>query len=280
MADNSAIHTGTHALSANSVHETNLSPKQEAFAQAYIETGSVAAAYREAYNVGDSTAAATVRNNGHKILGHPKVAARVRTLRAALCEGAFMTSAELVSDLEAIVNADVEELVSLVVGCCRRCWGDPPGAYQWRNPEEWAFALDRHIASLVTAHPLSIPEPASCFGFSPDKEPNPSCFACNGAGEKHTRFNIVDASPGAKKLFKGLELFPDGSIKRVLLHDQMAARMELHKIKGLHVERSINVNANVTVPALKDMSTAEALNFLESLRPTRPALPVIEHDRS
>ena len=54
----------------------------------------------------------------------------------------------------------------------------------------------------------------------------------------------------------------------------MAARIELHRLKGMHVDRSINVTAHVPVPKLKDMSPAEALDYLESLRPTRPPITV------
>ena len=47
-------------------------------------------------------------------------------------------------------------------------------------------------------------------------------------------------APGARRLLRGIELFPDGSVKRLLLHDQTALRIELHKLRGLHVDRSVS----------------------------------------
>jgi hypothetical protein len=54
----------------------------------------------------------------------------------------------------------------------------------------------------------------------------------------------------------------------VLLADQFAARQELHRIRGMHIERSLSVNASVTLPNAKEIATSpdKAMDFLESLK--------------
>jgi len=54
---------------------SRLTPKQEAFCQHYIRYGSVADAYRSAYDAATARSQ-TARRNGHKLLTHPRVAAR------------------------------------------------------------------------------------------------------------------------------------------------------------------------------------------------------------
>jgi hypothetical protein len=58
----------------------------------------------------------------------------------------------------------------------------------------------------------------------------------------------------------------DGSVE-VLMHDQLAASVELHKLLGMHVSRSVNANVNVNVPAPKQLTAAEALAYIKSLTP-------------
>ncbi len=61
----------------------NLTPKQEAFAQLYIEIGNASEAYRRAYTVRETTKAATVWESASKLLADPKVSTRVATLQAS-----------------------------------------------------------------------------------------------------------------------------------------------------------------------------------------------------
>jgi hypothetical protein len=80
--------------------------------------------------------------------------------------------------------------------------------------------------------------------------------------------STADASPGARRLLRGIELFPDGRVKRLLLHDQVALRIELHRLRGLHVDRSISLNLNADLKPLKrDMTVEEALAIMQELAP-------------
>jgi phage terminase small subunit len=58
----------------------NLTPKQEAFALAYVELGNAAAAYRQAYGA-EKMAPQTIWSNASRLLDNSKVAARVDALR-------------------------------------------------------------------------------------------------------------------------------------------------------------------------------------------------------
>jgi hypothetical protein len=59
--------------------ELKLTHKQEAFAQAYVETGIAAEAYRRAYSTGGMKET-TIWRNAHEVLKNNKVSARVQHL--------------------------------------------------------------------------------------------------------------------------------------------------------------------------------------------------------
>lgn len=216
----------------------------------------------------------TERGSAHaassRLAASPKVQARIRELQAAAGERALMSTQDLIADLEQLATADVNELMSVTVGACRHCWSDPLGSYHWRSESEMAAAVVRYMRSLTTPKPLPAPDTTGSYGFDSTRAPNDQCDHCGGAGVSRVRLaNTADVSPGARKLYRGVELYQDGTVKRVLLADPLAARIELHRVRGLHIDRSINLNATVQVPALKDLTREEQLSLLESLKPTK-----------
>ena len=60
---------------------SDLTPKQEKFAQKYIETGSAAEAYRLAYDA-ENMKPVTIRRKAAELLEHGNVSARIRALQA------------------------------------------------------------------------------------------------------------------------------------------------------------------------------------------------------
>jgi phage terminase small subunit len=74
-----------------------LTPKQEAFAQAIVTGMSQADAYRAAYTVGDKTKPETVQNQAHILMKRPDISARVAELRKPVVEAVRIT---LLSHLE------------------------------------------------------------------------------------------------------------------------------------------------------------------------------------
>ncbi len=63
----------------------NLTPKQEAFAQAYVETGNASEAYRRAYNASQMKAPG-IAVNASKLLASTKIALMVAELKASHVE--------------------------------------------------------------------------------------------------------------------------------------------------------------------------------------------------
>lgn len=250
----------------------SLTPKQDAFARRYAEIGVAVDAYCAVYDTGGSRV--TARVNAYKLLRQPKVAAKVREYQNANAAASQRSTEALIADLEAAVDADPNELVRLDVGCCRHCWG-VGGGYQWRDVQEFARAFDRYIAALGTPKPLPAPDDAGGFEYRADREANPECDACHGSGIPRVVFSSsADVSPGARRLLRGIELHADGTVKRILLHDQTALRVELHRLRGMHIDRSLQlqVSARVDVGTAEakrfaTMSDADMLTFLDSLAP-------------
>jgi hypothetical protein len=240
---------------------TGITARQENFARLYAETGVALEAYTTAYDCAGSSRA-TARVNAFRLLRNPRVASRVRELQEAAAARSLRSTASLIHDLEAMVDCDPNELVRLDVGPCRQCHGHD-GNYQWRDLAEYCAAMTKALDEGA-----AMPSDAGGYGYRMDAEVNHACNECGGAGIPRVVFNgTADVSPGARKLLRGIELFPDGTVKRVLLHDQTQLRIELHRLRGLHIERSVSVNATVNVPALKDMSQDQVLDFLDSLKP-------------
>lgn len=64
-------------------NEHGLTPKQEAFCQAYVRLGSLTAAYREAYQVAPGAKAETVHSRGWDLAQDGKIAERIKALEGA-----------------------------------------------------------------------------------------------------------------------------------------------------------------------------------------------------
>ena len=59
-----------------------MTPKQEAFARAYVETGNASEAYRQCYSA-EKMSAQVVNNEASKLLQHHEITVRVQELQAA-----------------------------------------------------------------------------------------------------------------------------------------------------------------------------------------------------
>ena len=76
-----------------------LTPKQEAFALAYVETGNASEAYRRAYNA-VKMKPETVNRTAKGLLDNRKIAARVAELQAEHVERHKLTVDDLLAELE------------------------------------------------------------------------------------------------------------------------------------------------------------------------------------
>ena len=77
----------------------DLTPMQEAFVQAYIETGNASEAYRRSYNAENYNDNA-LAVQACRMLKHPKVALRIAALRQKHLERHELTVDDLVKELE------------------------------------------------------------------------------------------------------------------------------------------------------------------------------------
>jgi phage terminase small subunit len=78
---------------------TKLTPKQEAFCLAYLETGNASAAYRAAYDC-ENMKSATVSVKAYELLGHGKIADRLSELREPIMKRHAVTVDSLLAELE------------------------------------------------------------------------------------------------------------------------------------------------------------------------------------
>jgi hypothetical protein len=219
----------------------SLSPRHEDFALHVAAGCSYLDAYMQAYAADDSGA---TRVSACRLAKRPDVVARVREIRTVAATKAELSIAERMAWLDAIVHAPP---LSRIVGApCRHCWGYQ-GRYQWRDEAELQAAVTK---AAKVMQPM--PDPLGGFGFRPDAPANASCAHCGG---KLTRVDVVpheEMSAAQLALFKGVECNADGSIKRVLTHDQIAAADILNKMQSVYVQRTESKNLNVS------MSAAEA----------------------
>jgi len=76
-----------------------MTPKQEKFAQLYVELGSAAEAYRQTYKV-DRMKPETVYQRAHDLLQNGKIKVRIETIREAARERNLVTVDSLLAELE------------------------------------------------------------------------------------------------------------------------------------------------------------------------------------
>ena len=76
-----------------------LTPKQENFCLAYLETGNASEAYRRAYDA-ENMKPETINRNAFAVLENNKIAARLSELREPIVKAYQITVMDLVQELE------------------------------------------------------------------------------------------------------------------------------------------------------------------------------------
>lgn len=85
-----------------------LTPKQEAFAQAYVETSNASEAYRRAYPASRKWKPETLHPQASKLLADPKVATRVAEIQAGHAERHEITVDSITEMLKTVFNGAAE----------------------------------------------------------------------------------------------------------------------------------------------------------------------------
>lgn len=88
-----------------------LTPKREAFCQAYVETGNAAEAYRRCYSVARMSAK-SVQQESWKLLQIPEISQRVTAIRQVVEDRSIMTAVEIQQKLSNIARAKLSDALS------------------------------------------------------------------------------------------------------------------------------------------------------------------------
>lgn len=83
----------------------SLTPKQEKFAQLYVELGNASEAYRRAYDVREGTKDSSINEQSSKLLNDLKISSRVDELKKELAERNRITKDDIIAGHKKIIAA-------------------------------------------------------------------------------------------------------------------------------------------------------------------------------
>lgn len=87
-----------------------LTPKQEAFCHAYLETGNASEAYRRCYSC-SKMKDATINRKAIELLNNGKITARVRLLQSELKKSSDIRKEDILEELSCIAFSDIRDYV-------------------------------------------------------------------------------------------------------------------------------------------------------------------------
>lgn len=131
-----------------------LTPKQEAFCRAYIETGNASEAYRRAYDA-EGMKPETVNRKATELLANGTITARVAEFHAEVRESFDITLDALLRELEharqvAKERGNASAMVTATMGKARLTGLDKPAETQ-ASPEEVAAKVRAFVAGIDAA---------------------------------------------------------------------------------------------------------------------------------
>lgn len=224
-----------------------LTPKQEAFCIAYLETGNATEAYRKTYSVKTKNEASNHRT-AKELIDNPKIASRIAELRKPAIEAAQVSAEATLREAWAIMTADPREFVDYRVGCCRHCWGKD-FRYQRTAGEFERYEADYTArCEKAIADGAPVPgefDPQGGIGYDKRLDPNPECPECFGEGVGRTVFKDTSkVSKAAASLFAGIKETKDGL--EVKLHSKDSAMDKMFRHMGLY-----NDKIELTMPTVR-----------------------------
>lgn len=216
-----------------------LTDRQEIFVREYmIDWNATQAAIRAGY----SPAGAGKR--GWELLQNPQVLARIKALANARAKRLGIEADDLTRLWAAMLEADVNEFVSLEKCCCEYCYGKD-FTYQ-HTPSTLKKEQDRWERTRLQKVKAGMDDPGpfppyTNGWYDPRKPPNPECPNCHGHGTVMRRLRDTrELSPAARALFMGVEEFQgDLNIKIVnkeKIHEWLAKSIGVWKDKEKEIE--------------------------------------------
>ncbi len=192
-------------------------PKQEAFALAWAQTGNKMAAYRMAYNVRERTLPNVVWVNACRVANLPQVIARYKVLVQQAALETIMDVRQAFAWLIDIATADPTELSWVVARNCRYCRGFNH-EFQWKDENEYLAACIKALDAKEMP-----PSDIGGYGFNGALEPTGTCSHCFGVGHRESVVADTSTLKGkARKLYAGAKMDRFGAIE-IKMHDQKAA---------------------------------------------------------
>ena len=224
-----------------------LTPKQQSFVIAYLETGNASEAYRRSYDC-SRMLATTIGKNASELLRNPLIATKVELVQQQKVERAVMNRAQMLDLLTDIATADNNAFSEIQLRNCRHCWG-VDFKYRWHSEHEYSRILaetmdrndkaqrrwerDRELgAKGPPPEPEPLPNDEGGYGFRPPHDPNPECPYCLGEGIREVVFKDTrKLGPKERRLFAGVKMTKDGL--EVKTASQEHAREVLRKEFGI-----------------------------------------------
>jgi phage terminase small subunit len=227
-----------------------LTPTQHAFVAEYMANGGNAtAAYRVTADTDPARSYGAMRVDAHRMLHQPAVARRVSELRRIAAEALNTSVSELALQAHELATASVHELQPIEVYACAVCHSADGKHAQWIDADDYADACEAWAASLGTPKPLRKPSAAGGFGRDTMAAPNPECRSCRGHGIPVMRTRpTAELSPGARQLFEGATVAPDGTL-RVMVADRAKWADMRNKLLGLYVVKTESKSLSVSMTA-------------------------------
>src|ERR1700678_197187 len=87
---------------------SDLTIKQERFAQRYVEHGNASEAYRQSYDCSES-APETISNEGYKLTQNPEVAARIAELQELRLRRHKVTADRVIAEMAKLAFGDIRK---------------------------------------------------------------------------------------------------------------------------------------------------------------------------
>lgn len=218
--------------------DRELTIKQQMFYADYLLHGDATRAYRAAYDC-SKMKDETVSRNGHELVKHPLIAAKLEQHRkkqeAKLEFGVMQVMQELID----IATADPGELIQYRTGACRHCWG-VNNQYQYVDDAEFAGVVIEVLNFNQGKSPKTpsrdMPVELGGYGYDARVAPNDDCKNCWGVGLSYVWIADTRTLTGkARKLYAGVKQTPNGV--QVLMRNQDAALQSLGKALGMFIER-------------------------------------------
>lgn len=250
---------------------TTLTEREERFASHLAVYDDPAAAWAASGAV-NSTNRRSIQAMAYAMKARPHVRDRIVELKNQIsANGPQATRASLVRDLEEMSGTDIREIVNVTRHHCSHCYSSDAYATAW--PDIAAATIDAGSADIP-------PQPLSVGQFDHSRDPWIDCASCRGAGIAVTHWTPFDQlSPAARRLLRGVELFGDGALKKVLIADGSALREQLHRtIPGFYAPTpsvALNLHANIK-PLKRGMTVDEALAIMQEVSPVTDETVVAE----